>query len=349
MFNVHNEGVVLKPAFDFEEKGVFNPSCIAVNNEVWMYYRAVSNKEISTIGLCKFKNNELIEHSDKPIMIPEHDYEAVGIEDPRISLVDDTYYMFYTAYDGINAQIAYATTKKLPYFKKQGLLMPKLTYEDAAELWKKTKLSMRYEAFLERYQESRGKDILLWEKDAFLFPEKINGKFALCHRVLPGIQIAYFDKFSDLTREFWEDHFRNLDDHILIEPKYWYDSWNIGGGCPPIKADIGWLFVYHAVETSSSGRTYHASAALLDLKNPQNVIGRLKNPLISPTYRYEKSGIVNNVVFPTSIIEDHNRYYIYHGAGDQYIALKSIDKKELLEALKEVDQPLDHTIIESSK
>lgn len=348
MLKVHNEGIILKPTYGFEESGVFNPACIAVGNEVWMYYRGVSEKNISTVGLCKFKNDKLIEHSDKPIMIPEHDYESFGVEDPRITLVDGTYYMFYAAYDGINAQIAYATTKELPYFQKQGLLMPRITYEEAGKLWGGSNLSLRYEAFEKRYEDSRGNKVLLWEKDAFLFPEKINGKFALCHRVLPGIQVAYFDKFSDLTKEFWCDHLKNLDKHILIEPAYWYDSWNVGGGCPPIKTPEGWLFVYHAVESSSFGRTYRASAALLDLENPQKVIGRLKNPLISPSYSYERRGVVNNVIFPTSILQEKNRFYIYHGAGDQYIALKSIEELELINALKAVDSARELTILEAS-
>lgn len=349
MLKIHNEGIVLEPAYDFEKDGVFNPGCIAVGDEVWMYYRAVSEKNISTIGFCKFKNNKLIEHFDNPIMKPEHDYESCGLEDPRITLVDGTYYIFYTAYDGMNAQIAYAITKKLPYFQKQGLLFPKITYEEAGELWRRSNLSLRYEAFEKLYQNSIGENVLLWEKNAFLFPEKINGKFALCHRVLPGIQIVYFNKFSDLTKEFWYDHLKNLDKHILIEPKYWYDSWNVGGGCPPVKTPEGWLFVYHAVESSSLGRIYRASAALLDLKNPQKIIGRLRNPLISPDYSYEKQGIVNNVIFPTSILQDENRFYVYHGAGDKYIALKSINKNELLNTLKTEENIPELTILEASE
>lgn len=348
MLKIHNEGVILEPVYDFEKNGVFNPACVGVGDEVWMYYRAVSEKNISTIGLCRLKDNKIIERFDKPIMEPEHDYESYGIEDPRITLVDGTFYMFYTAFDGTNAQIAYATTKELPHFEKKGLLLPRTTYEEASELWERSKVSLRYEAFEDRYQESRGENVLLWEKDAFLFPEKINGKFALCHRILPGIQIMYFDKFSDLTKEFWHDHLQNLDKHVLIEPKYWYDSWNVGGGCPPVKTNSGWLFVYHAIESNPKGRTYYAAAALLDSKNPQKVIGRLKNPLISPTYSYEKRGIVSNVIFPTSILQKNDRFYIYHGAGDQYIALKSICIDELIKALKTIDDAPELTILETS-
>lgn len=347
MLLIKNEGMILQPLYDFEKGGVLNPACIDVNDEVWMFYRAVDKNNISTIGFCRLKNNKVIERSDQPILVPEQDYEQVGLEDPRITYLDGTYYLFYTAYDGENAQIAYATTKKLPFFEKRGLLMPKITYKRAGELFAFTNLTLRYKAFEERYQESRGEQILLWEKDAFLFPEKIGGKFALCHRVLPSIQVAFFENFSDLTNEFWENQLKNLDKYTLLEPKYWYDSWNIGGGCPPIKTEAGWLLIYHAVEQASPERIYHASAALLDLKNPLKVIGRLNNPLFSPSFHYEKDGVASNVVFPTSALVENGRVKIYYGAADRIIATKSVDLADLLETLTDesMSVPLDSFVL----
>lgn len=324
-----------------------NPACVAIGDEVWMFYRAVDQDNISTIGFCRLKDNVLIERSDQPIMVPEHDYEKAGLEDPRITYLDGIYYLFYTAYDGKNAQIAYATTKNLPFFEKKGLLVPRITYEKAGKLFASTNLTLRYKAFEERYQQSHGERILLWEKDALLFPEKIGGKFALCHRVLPGIQIAYFDSFLDLTEKFWEDQLANLDKYTLLEPKYWYDNWNLGGGCPPIKTSDGWLLIYHTVEQASSGRIYRASAALLDLNNPLKVIGRLNNPLFSPTRSYEKNGVVDNVVFPTSALLKNGKVIIYHGAADRIIAAKTISLASLLETLndKSLLVPLDSFVL----
>ncbi len=334
MVEIENKGVLLEPKYDFEKGGVFNPACVSVGDEVRMYYRAVSENNISTIGFCKIKNDEVIERQDSPIFAPEYDYEAKGMEDPRITFIDGIFYLFYTAYDGKNAQIAYATTKELPHFQKQGLLLPKITYEKAGELFKKTDLSIRYKYFEEEYQNANGDNALLWEKDAFLFPEKIDGKFALGHRVLPGIQIVYFKNFKELTKDFWSDYLTDLDEYIMIEPKFWFDSRNVGGGCPPLKTEYGWLLIYHTVEHSSLGRRYHAAAALLDISDPKKVIGRLSEPLFSPELNFEKKGIADNVVFPTAILKSGDQLKIYYGAADRVIALKSLSYKELIDTLR---------------
>ena len=60
----------------------------------------------------------------------------------------------------------------------------------------------------------------LRDKDIVLFPRKINGKFVMLHRIWPGIQIVQFEKWEDLTKEFWEDHIKNLHDHILMDPLF---------------------------------------------------------------------------------------------------------------------------------
>lgn len=330
MLKIKNEGIVLEPVYDFEKGGVLNPACIQVGDEEWMFYRAVDSSGISTIGYCRFKDKTVVQRFDSPLMVPEHSYEKSGLEDPRITCLNGTYYLFYTAYDGVNAQIAYATSRELPHFKKQGLLMAGIKYEQAGKLFEQSELTIRYKAFEERYQESRGKDVLLWEKDAFLFPEKIDGRYVLCHRVLPGIQLVSFNSFDELTRAFWEGYLKNLDKSILIDNSYWYDDWNVGGGCPPVKTKAGWVLVYHSVENDKYHRIYRASVALLDLHNPLKVIGRLPDPLFSPLYSYERAGVVSDVVFPTASLVKNGRLYIYHGAGDSVIALKSVDLEMLL-------------------
>jgi predicted GH43/DUF377 family glycosyl hydrolase len=177
--------------------------------------------------------------------------------------------------------------------------------------------------------------MLLFEKDASLFPQKFNHKFALLHRILPGIQIVYFNNFSELTEDRWRDYLKNLGDFIVLDPLFWFENRNIGGGCPPIETKDGWLIIYHAVEDTPFGKIYHVSAALLDLKNPLKVLGRLKEPLFSPKASWEKSGVTNNVVFPTGAVVRDKRLYIYYGAADKLIAAKSVNLTELLTELKE--------------
>jgi len=120
----------------------------------------------------------------------------------------------------------------------------------------------------------------------------------------------------------------------VLDPLFWFENRYIGGGCPPIETKDGWLIIYHAVEGTPLGKIYHASAALLDLKNPLKVLGRLKKPLFSPSSSWERNGSVRDVVFPTSALIKNDRLYIYYGAADKLIAVKSVDLAELLTELK---------------
>jgi predicted GH43/DUF377 family glycosyl hydrolase len=157
------------------------------------------------------------------------------------------------------------------------------------------------------------------------------------HRILPEIQIIFFDKFSDLTTEFWKKYLHKINKNIILKAQYWFETGNIGGGCPPIKTKYGWLVIYHAVENSRAGHIYRAGAALLDLADPTKTIGRLIDPLFSPSFSYERNGIVDNVVFPTAAFIVGDRLHIYHGAGDKVIAMKSVNFNELISAL--LNQP----------
>lgn len=335
MLKIKDEGIILeKTNLKFEDKAVLNPACIQVGDITHMFYRAVDHNDISSIGYCQLKDNKVVKRLKEPVLLPEHDYEKKGIEDPRITYLDGTYYLLYTAYDGKDALISYATSLDLVHFTKRGLISPKISYDEAEDIFRDLKIREKYTIFEVFYKDRWGKDILLFEKDASLFPKKINHKFALLHRILPGIQVIYFNNFSDLTLDRWRDYFKNLGDFIVLDPLSWFENRNIGGGCPPIETEDGWLIIYHAVEDTPFGQTYHASAALLDLNNPLKVLGRLTQPLFSPKAPWEKKGVMNNVVFPTGAVIRDKRLYIYYGAADRLIAAKSIDLTELLTELK---------------
>lgn len=338
MIGVRSEGIILERSENgFDNQAVLNPACIESGGVTHMFYRAVRKGDmVSSIGYCRLEGNQAVQRSDKPVLFPEHDYEKRGVEDPRIVFLDGVYYLFYTAYDGKNALFAYATSADLVHFTKHGVISPRITYAEAARLFglSKTPMMERYFFFDSYIRDRQGDDILLWEKDAFIFPGKFNNRFALVHRVLPGIQVTYFDDFKELTDDYWRTHLKNLGDHVLLDPEYRFESRNIGGGCPPIETQDGWLMIYHAVEDSRRGKIYHAAAALLDLANPRKVIGRLKKPLFSPVEPWEKQGDVNNVVFPTGAVVKEGRLYLYYGAADKLIAAKSIDLEEIVGALK---------------
>ncbi len=335
MLKIKDEGIILeKTRLEFENKAVLNPACIQTGEIIHMFYRAVNQNDISSIGYCQLVDNKVVKRFKEPIIFPEHPYEQKGTEDPRITFLDGAYYLFYTAHDGLNARIAYATSQDLIHFVKHGLISPIISYDKAEDLWRKSKIKERYRMFEMFYKERKGQDVLLYDKDACLFPKKFHRSFALLHRVLPGIQIIYFKKISELTESYWRQYLINLGDHVVIDPLYWYESRNVGGGCPPIETKDGWLIIYHAVEDTPLGKIYHAAAALLDLANPTKVLGRLKEPLFSPRISWEKRGVVNNVVFPTGAIVKNGRLYIYYGAADTCIGAKSVKLNSLLATIK---------------
>lgn len=178
------------------------------------------------------------------------------------------------------------------------------------------------------------RDVFLWDKDGVLFPEKINKKFALIHRILPDIQVIYFNKFSQLKEiDYWKEYIKNLSKYVILEGGHGFEARNVGGGCPPIKTDLGWLLIYHGVEPMNKGRIYHAGAALLDFKDPTKTIAHLPYPLFSPAKKWEKGGHVHNVVFPTGTSIFGNRLYIYYGAADSCIAVVSMRLESLLNEL----------------
>jgi predicted GH43/DUF377 family glycosyl hydrolase len=322
MLKIKDEGIILeKTDLDYESKSVFNPACIQVGDVTHMFYRAVNQNNISSIGYCQMVDNKVVKRFDRPILFPEFDYEKKGVEDPRITLLDGIYYLFYTAFDGKNALIAYATSSDLINFTKHGLISPKFSYDEAEDIFRWSGIRERYSMFEILYKEKEGKTVKLFEKDSSLFPQKIGGKFALIHRILPGIQVIYFDNFSDLTDNHWRDYLKNLGNFIALDPLFWFESRNVGGGAPPIETEEGWLIIYHAVEDTPLGRIYHAAAALF-----------------SPEAPWEKSGIIDNVVFPTGTIVKDGRLYIYYGAADTCIGAKSVLLRDLLDSLLESPQ-----------
>ena len=335
MVKIRRECVLLEPSEnEFENQAVLNPTVVQQGDTLHMFYRAVKEGNYSSVGYCKLEGPlNIVERRNSPILYPEHDYEIHGCEDPRVVELNGTYYMFYTAYDGKNALVAYATSKDLKVWEKHGIISAQIKYDEAGHFFHLSKLKEKYHFFISYYKDVVGEDVLLWEKDTFIFPKKFNNKFALIHRVLPDIQLVYFDDFKDLTNEFWRNHLEKLGEHVLLEPKFGFESRNIGAGAPLIETERGWLMIFHSVEDSNRGKIYYASAALLDKQNPYKVIGRLKEPLFSPTEEYEKFGDVNNVVFPTGTAIFGERLYIYYGAADKRIAVVSVNLHKLLHEL----------------
>jgi predicted GH43/DUF377 family glycosyl hydrolase len=178
-----------------------------------------------------------------------------------------------------------------------------------------------------------GKEVFVWDKNVIFFPRRINGKLYFLHRVRPDIQVVGINNLQELTDEFWQHYFLHFDEGIVLTPKHKHEVSYIGGGCPPIETEHGWLLIYHGVHDTIKGYVYSACAALLDLQNPQKEIARLPYALFKPEYDWELAGEVNNVCFPTGTVSSGDTLYIYYGAADEQIACASVSISGLLTEL----------------
>jgi predicted GH43/DUF377 family glycosyl hydrolase len=119
----------------------------------------------------------------------------------------------------------------------------------------------------------------------------------------------------------------------VLSPKHKHEVSYIGGGCPPIETEYGWLLIYHGVHDTIKGYVYSACAALLDLEDPRKEIARLPYALFKPEHEWELKGEVNNVCFPTGTVLIGDSLYIYYGAADEQIACASLSISALLNEL----------------
>ena len=225
-----------------------------------------------------------------------------GVEDPRIVKIGDKYIMTYvTINENEGVCISLAVSKDLNKWDRKGII----------------------------FNEQN--------KDAFLFPNKIKGKYVAINRPegffefsKPSIWISYS---PDLIH--WGEG------KSIIQPrKNSWDKDRVGGGAPPIKTKKGWLMIYHGVKKGSDKSVYSAGFVLFDLKDPSKVIARTpkEKPLIIPFSDYEQKGFINDVVFPTGIVPtlDGKSLLIYSGGADSVVTVKKVTIKDIFQRLKPV-------------
>jgi predicted GH43/DUF377 family glycosyl hydrolase len=324
--------ILLEPTSnEWESMAVLNPTAIKEKDLVHLFYRAVKYPNYSTLGYACIKDGKL-KRFNKPFLKPEFEYEKEGVEDPRVVKLNGKFYLLYTAWDGRNARIAMAVSKDLRNWKKKGIVSPSITLREAIQITK----SLRYKKIWKEQARRKGGDAFLYDKDGVIFPEKINGKFVLLHRLEPDMQMVYFDNFDQLqSKAFWLDYLKNIEDYVVMRPKFKWEQRKIGAGATPIKTEKGWLLLYHGVDMRK-GKQYNAGVALLDLKNPKKVMMRMKKPLFKPEFDWEKQGVVDNVVFPEGAVFEDNNLNVFYGCADSRIGLAKFNFDNLMDNLAEV-------------
>ncbi|NIK70667.1 MULTISPECIES: glycoside hydrolase family 130 protein [unclassified Paenibacillus] len=160
---------------------------------------------LSYLRIARSKDGRHFTIDDHPFVYPSQSLETFGIEDPRITQIGDTYYIYFSAVSPVGIGESLVSTKDFENVTHHGMIF--------------------------------GPD----NKDVLIFPERVNGKYYALHRPTtkscgrPEMWIAESDNLL-----YWGNH-RHL---IGLRDGMW-DSGRLGGGAVPIKTDKGWLELYH--------------------------------------------------------------------------------------------------------
>jgi len=227
---------------------------------------------ISHLRLARSADGINFEIDDTPAVGPANDIESFGIEDPRISLIDGTYYITYVAVCPLGVTTCLASTKDFKSFQRHGVIFcPE-------------------------------------NKDVVLFPESVFGgtrKYYALHRPVSPLfkrQDIWIAESPDLR--CWGNH-----RPLMASDENLWDQVKVGASAVPFKIAQGWLEIYHGV---GHDNRYCLGAVLLDTDRPWKVIARAKKPIFEPQTDYEKSGFYGNVIFTCGLLFEQDKLKIYY-------------------------------------
>jgi predicted GH43/DUF377 family glycosyl hydrolase len=223
-------------------------------------------------------------------------YESFGVEDPRITLLDDTYWINYTAVSPRGIATALASTRDFRSYQRHGLIFPPNN------------------------------------RDVTIFPDRFAGRYVALHRPMPsglGDVAIWIASSPDLLS--WGSH-----QLVASARDTGWDDAKVGGGAVPFRVKSGrwdgWLAVYHGVTESPT--TYSLGALLLDAHDPSRVVGRSREPILRPETSYEREGFFGGVVFSCGLLAEGDRVRIYYGAADGVTAVADLSLNEILAGLE---------------
>jgi predicted GH43/DUF377 family glycosyl hydrolase len=280
---------------------VFNPGATMVDGRYLLLVRAEDRRGFSCLSAARSDNGLFDWEIDPlPTLAPqpkEHPEESWGIEDPRITWLEDRglWVVAYTAYSEVGPLVSLASTEDFVNFQRIGPAMPP---ED---------------------------------KDAALFPVKFKGRYAILHRPVPeieGVGKHIWISFSPDLKH-WGDH------QVVLTARRGacWDANKIGLSPPPLETSAGWLILYHGVKETVGGSVYRLGIALLEREDPTRVLRRTDQWVFGPKEPYERSGDVGNVVFPCGWILQGDKLHLYYGGADSCVAVAIASLSDVLEFL----------------
>jgi predicted GH43/DUF377 family glycosyl hydrolase len=119
---------------------------------------------------------------------------------------------------------------------------------------------------------------------------------------------------------FWQEA------ELLQKPEYPWEFIQIGNCGSPIETEEGWILLTHGVGPM---REYCIGAYLLDLEDPSKIIGRLREPLLSPTEE-EREGYVPNVLYTCGAMIHNGELIIPYSMSDTSSGIAVVQLPDLL-------------------
>ncbi len=322
LLNRYENNPIISPNEErwWESNGTFNPAVyVDDHGVVHLLYRAIGDDGVSRFGY-RYSHDGYdftkglpypaftFDLLDQRLQSSNQNYDFKlfpsggswgGVEDPRMVKIGDRIYVTFNTFDGWNF-IRIGVTS----IKETDFLSGKLNWKKPMIISPKNQIN----------------------KNWVLFPEKINNKFAILHSISPDIQIDYVDRLEDLGSGV-------ITIHSKFNQKYrkdGWDNWWRGVGPPPIKTERGWLVFYHAVSKDEMHK-YKLGALLLDLKDPQKIIARSDQPLLTPDHWYENEW-KTGVIYSCAAVLKNKTVYVYYGGGDKYTCVANAPLSKIFES-----------------
>jgi beta-1,2-mannobiose phosphorylase / 1,2-beta-oligomannan phosphorylase len=330
---------------------VFNPAAIVgKDGRIYVMERAAGELRpfCCSLGLLVSDDGVHFEHVlDRPVITPEDLGSKHGsVQDPRLTLTDGRYYLTYAFRP--YSWSSYPTGVGVPESHETQFddIPPP---PEAGDIVSTNVISGRSDN-LTRSGISVSDDLIHWEhlglvtepelddRDVILFPEKINGRWAMLRRPLQWVGAAYGVTGASMWLSYSDDLLTWTDTKLVARAEFSWEDNRIGGATPPILLPEGWLVLYHGVQTidkSVKRVVYRVGALLLDKNDPSKVLARTTEPILEPREYYEKFGLyIPNVVFPTGNFIKDEDLWVYYGVCDTAIALATAPIKQILAAMR---------------
>ncbi len=213
-----NPAVYLTPIYSVEQGKIIVKKFDRTNREIDFsdsrFIRTPDEQFLTSIShfrIARSADGINFKIDDTPAMTPANEYEMFGIEDPRITLIGDTYYINYSCCAPAGVTTCLASTKDFKQFTRHGVIF---TPDN---------------------------------KDVAIFPEKINGNYYAFSRPASaeyGRRDLWLAQSPDLI--CWGNHKR-----ILSTSKDDWENGRIGCGAVPFLIEQGWLEIYHAADVNN--------------------------------------------------------------------------------------------------